>query len=319
MAQIVIPTDVGDRELGQSIVVPFNTVSASTGAPTAIVGSAFDVLELSTKTPYVGVALVPDLDFLGVTGLHRVVIDSSASFFRVGQDYIVRLTAGTVGGVSVVGRICGAFAIGARSEGLILRRVVKCHSGTVTQVGSPSTRRFRIDFTGIDSTSANFYRTQEINFQSGVNAGIGRSILSYDPATKEILVQKGFPLPVELGASFVLIPHERELTIYTAHIEIEFGVGQGVGDRISVWVLEDAEMLANPASVISAMTLQTWNWDTDAQIANQSLTPAPNSGAYRYTSSAGQATAPNAGLNILASFVIDGVTHAFPKTVFNFH
>lgn len=316
--QIVAPTNVGDRELGTSVVVPFTTADPL-GLPTSVVDGTLIAIETDTKTTYSGVAVVADFDILGIAGLHRAVVDTTASFFRNGHEYLITFSAGTVAGVSLIGQICGVFAIGARSEGLILRRVVKCHSGTVTQVGSPNTRRFRADFVGIDSVNPDFYRTQEINFQSGVNAGIGRSILSYTPATREFLVQKAFPLPIELGATFVLIPHERELTIYTAHIEVEWGVGQGVGDRISVVVLEDGEMIPDPASVVESMTLQTWDFDTDVQIANVALTPAPNAKVYRYTSQLAQARAPNAGLNILATFSIDGRTHSFPKTVFNYH
>lgn len=105
----------GDIDLGDTVQWLFTTVD-STGLPTILTGTP-------TATAYTdggivqsatGVTLTADFD--GVTGLNLVsVVASSGNGFAAGENIEIVLSAGTVGGVSVVGYAVGGFSIANRS------------------------------------------------------------------------------------------------------------------------------------------------------------------------------------------------------------
>lgn len=75
------------------------------------------------------------IDFDGVTGLNNVLIDLSAAVFYESQaDYQVVITAGTVGGNSIVGRVVGTFSIENRS----LQKAISIVSNIATGSAAPS-------------------------------------------------------------------------------------------------------------------------------------------------------------------------------------
>jgi len=93
------------------------TTRTTTGVPTALLGTpALAVyIDDSITQSTVGITLTVSLD--GVVGLNNVKIDTSAdAFYAVGGDYSVVVTAGTVGGVSVVGEVVGTFSIENRFD-----------------------------------------------------------------------------------------------------------------------------------------------------------------------------------------------------------
>lgn len=106
-----------DYALGASIELLFNTMPDGV-TPTTLAGSP--VLKVwkggnSTEQTLTGVGGSLTVDYDGVTGLHKVTIDTSNTdvdgFWAVNSEYTVIFTAGTCGGKSMVGVIVGGFSI----------------------------------------------------------------------------------------------------------------------------------------------------------------------------------------------------------------
>jgi hypothetical protein len=110
----------GDFAAGSTVRIGFNT-NDSSGLPTTLAGTPTLAVHKdgSTTQSTAGVSLTVDFDSL--TGYHVAVIDLSAdgTFYSSGSDFRVYLTAGTVGGTSVVGSLVGSFSIGNRSTAAI--------------------------------------------------------------------------------------------------------------------------------------------------------------------------------------------------------
>lgn len=99
---------MSDYALNSTIDTKFST--SVNGTPTALSGGTVSAYPTnSTTQTTTGVTLTADFD--GVTGLNHVrVVASGANGYAAG-DYQLVITAGTVGGVSVVGRVVGEFSL----------------------------------------------------------------------------------------------------------------------------------------------------------------------------------------------------------------
>ena len=109
------------------------TTRTTTGVPTALLGTPTLAVYIddSITQSTVGITLTVSLD--GVVGLNNVKIDTSAdAFYAVGGDYSVVITAGTVGGVSVVGEVVGTFSIENRFDEVALKN--GAHGGTAAVI-----------------------------------------------------------------------------------------------------------------------------------------------------------------------------------------
>jgi hypothetical protein len=104
--------NLGDRRRSSSITFKFST-KGTTQAPITLAGTpAISVYkEGSTTETTTGVTLTVDYDTR--TGMHNVVIDTSAdtTFYAPNNDFQVVITTGTVDGVSVVGTVIAQFSI----------------------------------------------------------------------------------------------------------------------------------------------------------------------------------------------------------------
>lgn len=102
----------GDYQNGAVVYGKFTTRDGS-GAPATLSGSpALTIFkDDDTSGSMAGVTLTPD--FASITGLNQVKVDTSAdgSFYAAGHDFDVVITAGTVGGDSVVGFVVGRFSL----------------------------------------------------------------------------------------------------------------------------------------------------------------------------------------------------------------
>lgn len=127
-------SDMGDHAQGFTIVLNFST--SVNGVPTALAGSpAVSVYKNSTTESTTGVSFTQDYD--ARTGLNHVVIDTSAdtTFYSGDTDFSVVITAGTLSGVSLVGRVVGSFSLSV--DNTILDKTTKTVArGTVTTGGS---------------------------------------------------------------------------------------------------------------------------------------------------------------------------------------
>lgn len=99
-----------DRTKGDTFTFRFTSRTFAAGVPTALAGSpVLSAMEDAVDTPITtGVTLTAS----SVAGLNLCTIDSSQADFESGKEYDVYLSAGTVGGVSVVGEVVGHFSLG---------------------------------------------------------------------------------------------------------------------------------------------------------------------------------------------------------------
>jgi hypothetical protein len=103
----------GDLFPGDIVNLLFNTKANK--VMTTLVGGTVSVYKNNGTTESAsGVVLTVDFD--GRTGAHQVAISTNANsaFYTAGDDFYAVLTAGTVGGVSVVGTRVGSWSISAR-------------------------------------------------------------------------------------------------------------------------------------------------------------------------------------------------------------
>lgn len=107
-----------DYALGSTFDLKFTTRSFSTGAPTTMAANATVVAYVDNSTTEItaGITLTYTGGFDGVAGLCNVrVVATSGNGYASGSNYALVISAGTVGGVSVVGEVVGEFSIEAQS------------------------------------------------------------------------------------------------------------------------------------------------------------------------------------------------------------
>lgn len=106
-----------DIALGEVVDFKFTTVS-TTGAPTTLVGGAVSAYPDNSTTELAGINLTTDFD--SRTGMHNArVTATEANGYAPGVKYALVLTAGTVGGTSVVGYVIGEFTIQNKIAGVV--------------------------------------------------------------------------------------------------------------------------------------------------------------------------------------------------------
>ncbi len=106
----------GDIRLGDTIDFKFTTRSFTTGAPTTLSGSPAVAAYVGNGTTEITAGITLSVDFDSRTGLNNVrVVASSGNGFATATNIDIVITAGTVGGVSVVGEVVGSFSIENRS------------------------------------------------------------------------------------------------------------------------------------------------------------------------------------------------------------
>ena len=101
-----------DFLLEETIDFKFTTRAFATGVPTTLAGTpAVEIYEDNSITQ-ITAAETLTVDFDGVTGLHNLrIVATAANGFEAGKSYSAVVSAGTVGGVSVVGETIFNFSI----------------------------------------------------------------------------------------------------------------------------------------------------------------------------------------------------------------
>ena len=105
----------GDITLGDTIDLKFTTVGTD-GAPTTLAGTPAVACYVDNGTTEITAGVTLTVDFDGRTGLHNVrVVATGGNGFSTATNVDVVVTAGTVGGTSIVGYVVGSFSIEART------------------------------------------------------------------------------------------------------------------------------------------------------------------------------------------------------------
>lgn len=106
---------IGDFRLGDTFDTKFCTVT-TTGAPTTLAGSPVISAYVGNSTTELTAGITLSVDFDSRTGMHNVrVVATSGNGYATASNYQLVLTAGTVGGTSVVGYVVAEFSIENRS------------------------------------------------------------------------------------------------------------------------------------------------------------------------------------------------------------
>lgn len=118
----------GDQPDGGSLYFLFSTVG-TTGAPITIGGTADCEVYKDNSDTQLAASIAEDVD--GITGLHRITIDTTVSGYDIGSRYTVVISVGTADSISLVGRTVGGFRLVA-TEQTAGYRVVTIKDGTGT-------------------------------------------------------------------------------------------------------------------------------------------------------------------------------------------
>lgn len=106
---------IGDFRLGDTFDTKFTTVS-TIGAPTTLAGSPTIAAYVGNSTTEITAGITLTVDFDSRTGMHNIrVVATSGNGYATASNYQLVVTAGTVGGTSIVGYVVGEFSIEARS------------------------------------------------------------------------------------------------------------------------------------------------------------------------------------------------------------
>lgn len=157
---------LGDFVPGATIDFKFTTLGSS-GAPTQLAGSPAVALYEGNSTTEITAGVTLTVDFDGRTGLNHVRIVGTTAGLGNGKHYQAIVTAGTVGGTSIVGYKVAQFTIRnvSRNEAI--------YYGTVT--GSATTGGFADS--AIPSHDDNHYRGRVVIFLGGNLNGQARDII----------------------------------------------------------------------------------------------------------------------------------------------
>lgn len=106
----------GDIRLGDTIDIKFTSRTFSTGAPGTLSSSPVISAYPGNSTTELTAGITLSVDFDSRTGLNNArVVASSGNGYATATNYMLVITTGTVGGVSVVGECVGSFSIECRS------------------------------------------------------------------------------------------------------------------------------------------------------------------------------------------------------------
>lgn len=107
---------LGDLKNDQVVEFLFHTNDLGS-APATLSGSPSLAVYKTGSTTQSTAGLTLTVDYDSVTGLNHVQVDTSAdAFYEAGKDYSLVLAAGTVDGVSVVGKVLATFSIENRNN-----------------------------------------------------------------------------------------------------------------------------------------------------------------------------------------------------------
>lgn len=99
--------NLGNVNKGDNVTCPFYSTTVL-GLPITMVGGAIEVHE-SNNPVGITAGITFDADLFG-TGSHHVMVDTSNAAYSKGTNYTIKVSAGTVDGVSMIGYVVGYFS-----------------------------------------------------------------------------------------------------------------------------------------------------------------------------------------------------------------
>ena len=120
-----------DITLEDTFTYDFTTRAFTTGIPTTLAGTPVLSVKEGANDTFITAGVTVDVDTgaTPVVGLNEAsVVATAANGYEAGKSYALFISAGTVGGVSVVGEVIGQFTLEASAAAVAL-------AGTITLPG----------------------------------------------------------------------------------------------------------------------------------------------------------------------------------------
>lgn len=215
-----------DITLGDTFYHQFTTRQFSDGVPTVLTGSqALSVLEENNAVPITaGVSVAVDRG--SVVGLNEAtIVATSGNGYEVGKSYAIYISAGTVGGVSVVGEVVGHFTI-EKSAAHIRLGAPNGASVSVDIADLPSNSELPSNFSSLSITAGGLIDvTQAAADKVWATAAriLTASTNFNDVSTADVLAQVNAALDTAISELGVGIPTDTP-TIRTALILMYMGL-----------------------------------------------------------------------------------------------
>lgn len=121
---------------GSTVYGMFNTKGLTSGAPITLAGTPTLRCYKNASDTEDDSGITLTVDFDSITGLHHWAIDTSTdgTFYAAGSEIFVKINAGTVDSVSVVGTIVGQFSL--VTDGLTIAQETDVTTATAAALGA---------------------------------------------------------------------------------------------------------------------------------------------------------------------------------------
>lgn len=228
----------GDFNTGDVVRCPFNTLD-NTGVLTTLAGTpAVKVYKNGDAASEVTTGVTLTVDFDGTTGSHFLSIDTSsdATFYSPGSEFSAKITAGTVGGVSVVGKWLCSWSIRNR-VGVIIPN----GRGTAAAAGV-STITLQ---TALGANNNAYCCT--IAIVSGTGVGQQRVIVGYVNGTKVATVDRAWDTALDTTSKYEIY------AIQTPAMSSGQGFIFGVASTLN------AKLVSFDTGVLDTIAASVWN------------------------------------------------------------
>lgn len=258
---------LGDFRLSDTVNFDFTTTQS--GVPTTLSGTpVVKCLAGSSGTPVTGgITLTPDFTVSAspVTGLNHVtIVASGANGYATATDYRVIITAGTVGGVSVVGYVVEDFSIEHRSALMPTtpaRTAVVDAAGLIdanmVKAGASGSGNAITTSGGVTFPAATLASTTNITAATGIDATkiLGTAIST--PATAGILDVNVKNMNNVAATPITTIKAVQGLTTADT-IATYTGNTPQTGDSFALLNGSNTELAAVPASTVNLVGMIKW-------------------------------------------------------------
>lgn len=255
-----------DITLEDTIYLNFTTRSFSTGVPTVLSGSpALSVLESNNATPITdGVSL--QTDRASVVGLNQAtIVATAANGYEAGKSYSVYISAGTVGGVSVVGEVVGQFTIQASAAAVDLANATDGLGALKTEIGTRlATSGYTAPLDAAGTRSAVGLASANLDTQLGdlpTNAELAAALGTADDAVLAAIAALNNISEANIRAALGMVSANLDTQIGDLPTNAELAAALGAADDAVLAAIAALNNLSE-ANIRAAIGMASANFDT---------------------------------------------------------
>lgn len=303
----------GDLRLGDTLDFKFTTRSFTTGAPTTLAGSPAIAAYPDNSTTELTAGITLSVDFDSRTGLNNVrVVATSGNGYAAGTNYDLVITAGTVGGVSVVGEVVGSFSIEKRSALMpttAARTLDVSAAGEAgidwANIGSPTTAQ-NLSSTNIDTDQVVASVAGAVGSVTGaVTVGaIGNNVITALSINNDAITDAKVAADVTIAS---VTGSVGSVTGAVGSVTADVGITQAGADK--VWA-SAARTLTSFGTLVADMATAVWGAATRLLTAGTNIVLAKGTGITGFNDPTVGAIADQVWDEILSGHAIGGSTGA---------